>query len=118
MNEHPCGTKVIEEAPSSLGPMSSAENRISFIFGLTILLWATDKYHTVDVNTVAVIAVMLILSPFVGVTSWKELSNRANVGSVVIVASAAVSLGQALLDTGAATWLTQTTLGDLGVQHM
>ena len=50
---------------------------------------------------------MLILAPFIGVTSWKELSDRANIGSVVIVASSAVSVGQALVDTGAANWLTK-----------
>lgn len=112
------GRKVISEAHAQLGPMSGAEKRISIIFGLTILLWATETYHRVDVNTVAVFSVMLILSPFIGIASWKELSNRANVGSVVIVASAAVSVGQALVDTGAAGWLTMTTLGDLGIEHM
>jgi sodium-dependent dicarboxylate transporter 2/3/5 len=117
-DEIPGGRQVIDEAYSNLGPMSAVEKRISIIFGLTILLWATENYHKVDVNTVAVLAVMLCLSPFVGVTSWKELSNRANVGNVVIVASAAVSLGQALLDTGAATWLTKAMIGNLGIQHM
>ena len=117
-DEIPGGRKVIDEAHAKLGPMSAAEKRISVIFGLTILLWATDNYHKVDVNTVAIVSVMLILSPFIGITTWRELGTRANVGSVVIVASAAVSVGQALVDTGAAGWLTKTTLGDLGIEHM
>jgi len=98
--------------------MSGAEKRISIIFALTILLWATEKWHTMDVSTVAILAVMLILSPLIGVASWKELSSRANIGSVVIVASSAVSVGQALVDTGAAGWLTKGMLGGLGVEHM
>jgi di/tricarboxylate transporter len=85
---------------------------------LTIALWATAAYHKIDVNTVAILALTLVISPYIGVVSWKELSKRANVGSIVLIASAAVSLGQALLDTGAATWLTKTTLGGLGMQHM
>jgi sodium-dependent dicarboxylate transporter 2/3/5 len=116
--EIPGGRQVIDQAHAKLGPMSGAEKRVSIIFGLTILLWATEKYHTVDVSTVAIIAVMLILSPLIGVTSWKDLSSRANIGSVVIVASSAVSVGQALVDTGAAGWLTKTMLGGLGVEHM
>jgi solute carrier family 13 (sodium-dependent dicarboxylate transporter), member 2/3/5 len=117
-DEVPGGQRVIDEAHAKLGPMTAAEKRVSVIFGLTILLWATGNYHAIDVSTVALISVMLILSPVIGVTSWKELSDRANIGSVVIVASAAVSLGQALVDTGAAGWLTKTTLGDLGLEHM
>lgn len=117
-DEIPGGQRVIDEAHAKLGPMSGKEKRVSIIFGLTILLWATEKYHTMDVGTVAIIAVMLILAPFIGVTSWKELSDRANIGSVVIVASSAVSVGQALVDTGAANWLTKLMLGGLGVEHM
>jgi len=117
-DEIPGGRTVIEEAHARLGPMSRAEKRVSFIFGLTILLWATEKYHGIDVSTVAILAVMLILSPLIGVASWKELSSRSNVGSVVIVASSAVSVGQALVDTGAASWLTKGMIGELGVEHM
>jgi len=117
-DEIPGGRDVIDEAHARLGPMSSAEKRVSLIFGLTILLWATEKYHTIDVSTVAILAVMLILSPFIGVISWKELSSRASVGNVVIVASSAVSVGQALVDTGAASWLTKSMIGGLGVEHL
>jgi solute carrier family 13 (sodium-dependent dicarboxylate transporter), member 2/3/5 len=117
-DEIPGGRQVIDQAHAKLGPMSGAEKRVSIIFGLTILLWATEKYHRVDVSTVAIFAVMLILSPIIGVASWKELSSRANIGSVVIVASSAVSVGQALVDTGAAGWLTKAALGGLGVEHM
>jgi len=117
-DEVPGGQRVIDEAHARLGPMSNSEKRVLFIFGLTILLWATEKYHGMDVGSVAIIASMLILAPFIGVASWKELSDRANIGSVVIVASSAVSVGQALVDTGAANWLTKVTLGGLGVEHM
>jgi anion transporter len=116
--EIPGGRQVIDVAYSRLGSMSSEEKRISVIYGLTIGLWATAAYHKIDANTVAILALTLVLSPYIGVVSWKELSKRANVGSIVLIASAAVSLGQALLDTGAATWLTKTTLGGLGIQHM
>jgi sodium-dependent dicarboxylate transporter 2/3/5 len=116
--EIPGGRLVIDTAFSELGPMSAEEKRISVICGLTIALWATAAYHKIDVNTVAILAVTLVISPYIGVVSWKELTKRANVGSIVLIASAAVSLGQALLDTGAATWLTKTTLGGLGMQHM
>ena len=117
-DEIPGGQRVIDEAHARLGPVTAAEKRVSFIFGLTILLWATEKYHSMDVGTVAIISVMMILSPFLGVASWKELSSRGNIGSVVIVASSAVSVGQALVDTGAAGWLTKAAIGGLGVEHM
>ena len=117
-NEIPGGRQGIHEALAKLGPMSSQEIRISLISILTIGMWATEKYLKIDVDTVAILAVMLVLSPYIGVTSWRELSSRANVGGIVLVASAAVSLGQALLDTGGAAWLVKTTLGNLGLQGM
>jgi anion transporter len=116
--EIPGGREVIEDAYSSLGPMSGREKRLSVIWALTIALWGTSGYHKVDVSTVAIIALTLVLSPYVGVVSWKELSNRANVGSIVLIAAASVSLGQALLDTGASGWLARVTLGRLGMQHL
>ncbi len=116
--EIPGGRQVIDAAYSQLGPMSAEEKRIAVICGLTILLWATQTYHKIDLSTVAILAVTVLLSPYIGVTSWKDLSNKANVGSIVLIASASVSLGQALLDTGAATWLTRTTFGHLRLQHM
>jgi solute carrier family 13 (sodium-dependent dicarboxylate transporter), member 2/3/5 len=116
--EIPGGRQVIHSSYSRLGPMSAKEKRISVICGFTIVLWATERYHKIDVNTVAIIAVTIVLAPYIGVVSWKELSKRADVGSIIIIASVSMSLGQALLDTGAATWLTKTALGDLGIQHM
>jgi sodium-dependent dicarboxylate transporter 2/3/5 len=117
-NEIPGGRQGIDEALAKLGPMSAQEIRMSLISILTIAMWATEHYLKIDVDTVAILAVLLVLSPYIGVTSWRELSNRANVGGIVLVASAAVSLGQALLDTGGATWLVKTTLGNLGLQRM
>jgi sodium-dependent dicarboxylate transporter 2/3/5 len=117
-NEVPGGLQGIKEALAKLGPMSAQEIRMAVISILTIGLWATEKYHKIDVATVAILAVMFVLSPYIGVTSWRELTSRADVGGIVLVASAAVSLGQALLDTGGATWLVKTTLGNLGLQAM
>lgn len=117
-SEIPGGRQVIDAAYSRLGPMSVREKRMSVICVLTIALWATERYHKIDVSTVAIFAVTLVLTPYIGVTSWKELSRNANIGGIIVIASAAVSLGQALLDTGAAAWLTKTALGGLGIQHM
>lgn len=115
--EIPGGRQVIHTAYSRLGPMSAEEKRVSIICGLTIILWATERYHKIDIATVAVLAVTLVLSPYIGVASWKELNKTANVGSIVLIASASVSLGQALLNTGAATWLTEATLRNIGIRH-
>jgi anion transporter len=117
-SEIPGGRKVIDTAYSRLGPMSVQEKRMSAVCVLTIALWATERYHHIDVSTVAILAVTLVLTPYIGVTNWRDLSRAANIGSIIVIASVAVSLGQALLDTGAAAWLTKTALGGLGMEHM
>jgi anion transporter len=116
--EIPGARQRIDEALSRLGPMTAREKRISLISILTILLWATERYHKIDVATVALIAVMLVLLPNIGVATWKELTGQAHVGRIVLIASAALSLGEALLNTGGATWVTKITLGHLGLQGM
>jgi sodium-dependent dicarboxylate transporter 2/3/5 len=117
-NEIPGGRQGIQEALAKLGPMSAQEIRISLISILTIIMWAAESYLKIDVDTVAILAVMLVLSPYIGVTNFRELTSQAKAGSIVLVASAAVSLGQALLETGGATWLVKNTLGSLGLQGM
>ena len=52
--------------------------------------------------------------PGVAVTTWKEMVNVVNWGTLMLF-GAAISLGQALLSSGAAAWVAQNTLARLGM---
>jgi anion transporter len=115
--EIPGGVGAINKALADLGPMSAREKRISLIFIVTIVLWATESYHKVDPNTVAILSVTLMLCPYIGIANWKDLSNRVDWGTILLFA-AGISLGEALLNSGAAIWLAKTALGGLGLEKM
>ncbi|MDR3562836.1 MAG: DASS family sodium-coupled anion symporter [Negativicutes bacterium] len=115
--EIPGGKAAIGKALSDIGPMTDKEKRISCIFAVTILLWATESFHKIDPNSVAILSVMLMLSPIIGVANWKEMSNRVDWGTILLF-GAGISLGESLLSSGAAIWLAKAALGGLGLGSM
>lgn len=115
--EIPGGKTAIARALAELGPMSGREKRISLIFFVTILFWATESYHRIDVNTVAVMSVVLMLAPVIGIAGWDDLSSLVDWGTVLLF-GAGISLGSALLESGAALWLANSALGGIGLNSM
>jgi len=122
--EAPGGRDFISKALAELGPMSVSEKRISIIFALTIFMWTADmwKYagihiQTPDANTVAILSVLMMVFPYVGVTDWKGMSSRVDWGTILLF-GAGISMGEVLLDTKAAEWLAHVSLGGLGLGLM
>jgi anion transporter len=111
------GKEIINKKLAELGPMSANERRISLIFAITILLWATDTIHHIDANTVAILSVLMMVFPYVGVSDWKGMSSRVDWGTILLF-GAGISLGEVLLSSGAALWLAKTALGGLGLGSM
>lgn len=115
--EIPGGQEAINKALTDLGPMRDKEKRIAMIFAATIVLWATDSWHKIDPNSIAILSVILMLSPLIGVANWKELSARVDWGTILLF-GAGVSMGEVLLSSGAAIWLAEASLGSLGLGSM
>lgn len=113
-----CGD-LLRSAMSDCGPLTRQEKSIAVILALVIPLWATSKVlHSVDTATIAMLAVAAIFTPGVmekGVSpTWKTLSDRVAWGTLMLF-GAVLSLGQALLDSGAAAWLARSTLVRMGL---
>lgn len=111
------GKELVDRMVHELGPMSSSEKKIAWIFSLTILLWATENLHHIDANTVTVFSVLLIFMPYIGVATWKQLSARVGWGTLLLF-GVGISIGEVLLKSGAAPWVAKTMLGGLGLEHM
>jgi sodium-dependent dicarboxylate transporter 2/3/5 len=101
-----------------LGPMTTDEIKL-LVFSLVLLgFWATeDKLHSFDSSTVAVAAVALLFLPKIGVIGWKQVQSRIPWG-ILIQLGVGVSLGTALLKTGAAGWLASYVVDEFGVQQL
>ncbi len=117
----PDGKLLMREALACCGPMTRMEKGIALVLAVTIPLWATSKVlHPVDNSTIAMLAVAAVFFPGLllreGAPSWQELSERVSWGTLMLF-GAVLSLGQALLQSGAAAWLARVTLVEMGVIH-
>jgi anion transporter len=101
-----------------LGPMTTAELKLLVLAVLLLGFWATQgKLHHIDSSTVAVAAVALMFIPRIGVISWKDVQPRIPWG-ILIQLGVGVSLGTALLKTGAAGWLATFVVDEFGIQQL
>jgi len=115
--EVPGGKEIVSKELQDLGPMTRPEKKVLFILMATIVFWATEAIHKLDANTVSIIAVMVLLSPVIGVTDWRSVAKKVDLGTMLLFGSG-ISLGELLLKTGAATWMAKNSLGAIGVTTM
>lgn len=112
------GREVISRDLDDLGKLSGKELRLIIVSVALLALWATEgTLHPFDSATVTIIAIGFLLTPKVGVLTWKSAEKLVNWGTLVVFA-VGISLGTVLLSTGAAQWLSERTFGALGIADM
>lgn len=117
-NEIKGGRELIESEIEKLGPIKPSELRLIVIAGLLLVSWATEGVlHPFDSSSITLIALALMLSPKIGVFTWKEVESTINWGTIIVFAIG-ISLGTVLLRTGAAQWLSDVTFGAMGLDNM
>lgn len=112
------GRQLIDQELEKLGPIKPVEWRLITIASLLLLFWATEGiFHPFDSSSVTLIALALMLSPKIGVFTWKEVEGTINWGTIIVFAIG-ISLGTVLLRTGAAQWLSDVTFGAMGLDAL
>ena len=106
------GHDYIKSELEALGPFSKAEKYTLVVFLLTLVLWATDSFHKVNVVIVGMASVIVLLWPAKGIMGWKEAQSRVP-WNVFVLYGAGLSMGAALASSGAAKWMAGTMLGPL-----
>jgi len=102
----------------TLAPMSPNEKKLLTLSVLLLGFWATEgRLHSFDSSSVAVAAVALMFVPRIGVLDWREVQPRIPWG-ILVQLGVGVSLGTALLQTGAARWLATYVVDTFEVQHL
>src|SRR5699024_5251352 len=110
------GRELIDKELAELGPIKAVEWRLIIIATLLLIFWATEGIlHPFDSSSVTLIALALMLSPKVGVFSWKEVEGTINLGTIIVF-SIGISLGTVLLRRGAAQWLSDVTFCAMGLE--
>jgi solute carrier family 13 (sodium-dependent dicarboxylate transporter), member 2/3/5 len=98
-----------------LGVMRGPERRLAMLSAVLLAAWITEGWlHPVDSATAMLVALGVMLLPRVGVLAWDEAERLVPWGTLLLF-GVGVGLGSALVDTGAARWVADTTLSRLGV---
>ena len=101
------GQDFVRGELAALGKFSGMEAYTLVVFLLTLVLWATDSFHKINVVIIGMLSVILLLWPSKGVMTWKEAQQKVP-WNVFVLYGAGLSMGTALASSGAAKWLAGT----------
>jgi anion transporter len=110
------GREAIRKSLADLGPMKPSEKKLLAISLTLLALWTTEQWHRIDTSTTTITAVALMFIPGIGIMTWKDAQPRIPWGTVVLF-GIGISLGTALLQTKAASWLADIAVAELGLKH-
>jgi solute carrier family 13 (sodium-dependent dicarboxylate transporter), member 2/3/5 len=105
------GKETLTNAMSVMGSITRTEKITAAILFFTIGLWVTTGITGIDSYSVALIGAALYF--ITGVIDWKDAQEGVDWG-LIIFFGGALSLGAALLNTGAAAWLIHDLIGMMG----
>ncbi|HEX7928568.1 MAG TPA: SLC13 family permease, partial [bacterium] len=111
------GQEAIRGELAKLGPTTAAEYKLMAISVSLLFLWATEKVlHPFDTSTTTLAAIALMFLPGIGIMDWKAAQAKIPWGTILLF-GVGISLGTALLQTKAATWLSTLLVSGLGLQQ-
>lgn len=118
-DEIPGGKQAIAHELQALGPMPGNQLRLLLTMLALLFFWATGGglLHRIDTTTVTAVGLTLLLLPGIGVIHWKEVQKRAPWGTILVF-GVGISLGTALLNTGAGRWLGDWVVRAAGLQSL
>jgi len=93
-------------------PLSAAEWRTLAIVAGTGLLWLTDAWHHLDPAVPAMLGLVALLAPGIGILTWSDLDRGVGWANFFVI-GASISLAHALGESGAAAWLAHGLVGGL-----
>jgi len=111
------GQEYIRSELAALGSLQPKEIYTLVVFLLTLVMWATDSIHKINVVVVGLMSVILLLWPKKGIMDWKEAQQKVP-WNVFMVYGAGLSMGTALVSSGAAKWIASTMFHPIvGMTH-
>jgi len=117
VDEVPGGLEGIRKSLAELGPMKTSEKKLLAISLILIGFWSTEGIlHKFDTSTTTITAVALMFMPGIGIMTWKEAQPKIPWGTVILF-GIGISLGTALLQTNAATWLANIVVAEFGLKN-
>ncbi len=95
---------------------SSAEWKTIVIAAVMVILWMTESFHHFEIALVTTVGALVLMMPNFGVMSWKDGLKSVS-WNLIIFVGAALVLGKALIDTGAAQWIIENIFSISGIDR-
>ena len=108
------GQQYIRAELAAMGKLNRKEVYTLAVFLVTLALWATDSLHKINVMLVGMVAIVLLMWPGCGVMPWKEAQQKVP-WNIFVLYGAGLSMGTALVTSGAAKWLAGVVLGPIAL---
>jgi anion transporter len=93
-------------------PFMGAEWRTLVVVMGTGLLWLTDAWHHLDPALPALLGLVALLTPGLGILTWSDLDRGVGWANFFVIGTS-ISLAHALGESGAAAWLARGLVGGL-----
>ena len=112
----PGGKEAVAKELKELGRIPGPQIRLLTVTCILLFFWATGGgvLHKIDTTTSTTIGLVILMLPGIGVISWKEVQKRTPWGTILVF-GAGISLGTALLNTGAGKWLSDWVVVSAGL---
>lgn len=94
------------------GPLNRAQTRAALLLAAAMLMWCSEPLHGLHPALVALLGGLAMAHPQLGAVSLGK-AMKAVPWSLLIFMAATLTLGTALINSGAAAWLAAQTLGQL-----
>jgi anion transporter len=96
--------RTLEMPRTARSPLARSEWVTLGTIAVMVTLWLSESWHGYEIATVTVAGALVLTLPGVGVLSWKE-GLKAVSWNLIVFVGAALVLGRALIDSGAAQWI-------------
>ena len=103
LKEFPGGAREFKRALSEMGSLGIREIKCLGVLTLTMVLWVTESVHGLHTAVPAMLAVVLLGLPVIGIVKWDNMF-KINWSTIFLVGFT-LSLGAAMNSTGTATYL-------------
>lgn len=90
--------------PAKRQALSQNESITLIVVAVMVALWLTESWHGFEIATVTMMGALVLTAPNLGVIKWQD-GLKAVSWNLIIFVGAALILGRALLETGAAQWI-------------
>lgn len=96
--------------------LSSEQKRVLVILCLILCLWLSEPWHHLSATVVAILGALLMTTPSLGCIKFSHAIKTVP-WSLLIFMAATLTMGAALIQSGAIAWFTQSLFSQIDVTH-